>query len=137
MTNAAPNQPNAVFLLPKLKADVDVKLPSRSATWDIQHAKAFVDVANSLDYQTLGEVKSVSAVPTIWSRPLTVEMALSNSKHPLHAQTVQQWRGMLAAIALAEVRGFPLKAELLDLKTFKDSRGNFQEYFAEVEAHSR
>ena len=131
MTNAAPNQPNAVFLLPKLKADVDVKLPSRSATWDIQHAKAFVDVANSLDYQTLGEVKSVSAVPTIWSRPLTVEMALSNSKHPLHAQTVQQWRGMLAAIALAEVRGFPLKAELLDLKTFKDSRGNFQEYFAE------
>ena len=47
-------------------------------------------------------------------------MALHNQAHPLHEQIVEQWQGMLAAIALAEVRGFPLKAQLVELKDLRD-----------------
>jgi len=117
MTNAASNTPQSFLLLPKLKADSDVTPPSEPGAWNAQYSKTFTDVATSLDYDAPGQVKTVSAVPTMWSRPLTVEMALWNSRHPLHQKMVGQWQGMLAAIALAEMRAFPLRARFVNLNT--------------------
>ncbi|MEC4887016.1 MAG: hypothetical protein SAL70_37755 [Scytonema sp. PMC 1070.18] len=107
--------PELILLLPKLKPDCDVKASDRSGQWDRQQTKAFDDVASSLDYEAPGAVKSVSSVPTMWARPLLMEMGLHNQAHPLRQQMIAQWQGMLAAIALAEVRGFPLKAQLVEL----------------------
>ena len=112
--NAA-QSPQSLLLLPKLKADSDVTPPSQPGAWNAQPSKAFTDVATSLDYSAPGQVKTLSAVPTMWSRPLTVEMALWNSRHPLHQKMVAQWQGMLAAIAFAEIRSFPLRAKFVDL----------------------
>ncbi|MGK7877636.1 MAG: hypothetical protein AB4426_31340 [Xenococcaceae cyanobacterium] len=118
MTSAQPNQ-ELVLLLPQLKADCDVKASNQAGKWDLQGSKAFADVASSLDYQAPGEVKSISSVPTMWARPLTMEMALQNLAHPLRQQMVEQWQGMLAVIALAEVRGFPMSAQLVELGELK------------------
>lgn len=109
-----------VLVLPKLKRDSDVSSSDTPGKWDAQPAKAFQDVASSLDYRAPGEVKSVSSVPTMWARPLSMEMALHNRNYPIRAEMVQQWQGMLAALALAEVRGFPLAAQFLDLGVEKD-----------------
>lgn len=108
-----------ILVLPKLKSESDVKASDRSGSWDIQPKKAFNDVAQSLDYQAPGAMKSISSVPTMWGRPLLMEMALYNPAHPLHAQVIEQWEGMLAAIALAEVRGFDLKAQLVVLESLR------------------
>lgn len=108
-----------ILLLPKLKPDSDVKASSSHGSWDAQQSKAFGDVANSLDYEAPGVVKNISSVPTMWARPQLMEMALFNQAHPIHQQVVTQWQGMLAAIALAEVRGFPLKAQLVELEQSK------------------
>lgn len=102
------------LLLPKLKDDCDVK-SGNPGTWDAQAPTTFNQVASSLDYKAPGEVKNISSVPTIWARPLSMEMALHNDQYPIRKQLIEQWQGMLAAIALAEVRGFPLSAQLLEL----------------------
>jgi hypothetical protein len=119
MTNADPNRFN--LLLPALKPDCAIRAGSTAGDWTVHPSKAFRDVAESLDYQAPGEIKSISSVPTLWARPMTAEMALHSTEHPIHRQMVEQWQGMLAAIALAEVRGFPLKAELLELETVRQN----------------
>ena len=107
------------LLLPKLKDDCDVK-SSNPGNWDSQAPTTFNQVASSLDYKAPGEVKNISSVPTVWARPLSMEMALHNDAYPIREQMIIQWQGMLAVLALAEVRGFPIKAQLLELGTKKD-----------------
>lgn len=104
----------ADLILSKLKNDTNIT-KGQPGQWDSKGDNAFRDVADSLDYQAPGAIKSVSSVPTMWARPLITEMALYDSKHPIHEAMVAQWRGMLAAIALAEVEGFNLKVQFLDL----------------------
>ncbi|MDZ8024842.1 MAG: hypothetical protein RMX65_031360 [Nostoc sp. DedQUE01] len=103
------------LILPKLKNDSDVRPSDKVGKWDAQPPKAFQDVASSLNYKSPGRVKSVSSVPTMWARPMSMEMALHNKAYPIREQMIEQWRGMLAAIALAEVRRLPLTAKLVDL----------------------
>lgn len=55
----------SALMLPKLKDDSDVNSGS-PGNWQIKEAKAFDDVASSLDYKAPGAVKNVSSVPTIW-----------------------------------------------------------------------
>jgi hypothetical protein len=120
MTNAgAGDQQLRSLLLPKLKDDCDVRA-GEEGSWDFQPAKAFNDIASSLDYRAPGEVKSVSSVPTIWARPLSMEMALHNDAYPIRDQMIPIWQGMLATLALAEVRGLPLQAQLLQLAAKRD-----------------
>jgi hypothetical protein len=103
------------LILPKLKTDSDVRPSDKAGKWDQQLPTAFQNVASSLDYKSPGQVKSVSSVPTMWARPMSMEMALHNKAYPIREQLIEQWRGMLAAIALAEVRRLPLQAKLVDL----------------------
>jgi len=109
------------LLLSTLKPGADIS-EGTAGTWNIQQRKAFQDLATSLQYNAPGEMKNVSAVPTMWARPLIMETALHEKNHPLRKQMVSQWQGMLAAIALAEVWGFPLKAQLVDLNNYQDNK---------------
>lgn len=106
----------ADLLLSKLKDDTNIT-KGQPAQWEGKGDNTFRYVADSLDYQAPGAIKSVSSVPTMWARPLITEMALYDTKHPIHQVMVAQWRGMMAAIALAEVEGFNLKVQFLDLST--------------------
>ena len=109
------NAMSLTLLLPKLKNDSDVRPSDEAGKWQIYASKAFGDVASSLDYKSPGQVKSVSSVPTMWARPLSMEMALHNRDYPIRDYMIEQWQGMLAAIAFAETRRFPLSAQLLEL----------------------
>ncbi|TFI50782.1 hypothetical protein BLD44_029795 [Mastigocladus laminosus UU774] len=114
-----------VPLLPLLKRDYDFKVPDESGKWEAYENTAFTNIVSSLNYQAPREVKSVSSLPNMWARPLSMEMALHDYKYPLREQMIKQWRGMLAAIALAEIRGFPLTAQLIELGQLK-----YEEEFA-------
>lgn len=114
MPNQETNQEKSL-LLPKVKADCDVQAGDQVGVWQMDARTTFDNVASSLDYKAPGEVKDISAVPTMWARPLSFEMALHNPGFPIRDQVIPQWRGMLAAIALAEVRSLPLKAKRLRL----------------------
>ncbi len=109
-----------VFILPKLK-DADLPAPDRVGKWEQYDKSRFESVAKSLDYKAPGDNKKINSVPDMWALPMTLEMPLYNNRHPLRAEAIAQWQGMLAAIALAKLRGFPLKAELLDLNKLREN----------------
>jgi hypothetical protein len=116
MTNASPNRLFS-FLLPQLRQDSDVRADTNGA-WSISPATTFQAVATSLDYKAPGRNLSVSSVPTMWARPLSIEMALHNPGHPTRSQMVEEWRGMLSAIAFAAMHGYPLSVKRLQLEQY-------------------
>jgi hypothetical protein len=131
MTESSRPPQSSTFFLPKLKdgggsqEGIDIK-PGPVGNWDQQSNAAFQHVASSLEVPSAGrDIKSVSSIPDMWARPLSMEMSLHNRRYPIRAQMLEQWQGMLAAIALAEVRGFNLKAELVELEPLKESGDTF------------
>ncbi len=131
MTESSKIPQSSYFFLPKLREGggtqegIDIK-PGAVGTWDRQSRAAFQHVASSLEVPSAGrDVKSVSSIPDMWARPLSMEMAFHNRRYPIRAQMIEQWQGMLAAIALAEVRGFPLKAMLVELEAEQEKGDAF------------
>ena len=112
----------ADLLLSKLKEETNIT-KGQPGEWEVKGDNAFRDVADSLEYQAPRVSNSVSSVPTMWARPLIMEMALFDVNHPIHKTMVGQWRGMISAIALAEVEGLDLKVQFLDL-----SKQRFQNF---------
>lgn len=122
MTNSSnDNREGPFLLLPQLKDRSDVK-PGPIGEWDIQPRVAFENVAESLKYEAPGKTRGISAIPTMWARPLLVEMALHDGNHPLHQDMVLQWEGMLAAIGLAQLRTFPLRACLFEIDRLENQQ---------------
>jgi hypothetical protein len=107
----------AQFVLPKLKPNFEVQ-PGQTGAWNPQPFKAFDEVAASLDLNRQG-ADNITAIPSIWARALLIEAALHKTDYPGRAKLVEQWRGMLAAFALAELRSFEIKAELLQLEALQ------------------
>jgi hypothetical protein len=105
--------------LPPLKSQARVK-PGEAGKWQPQAGIAYTEVADSLTRPEIGtNTQSISSIPDMWARPLLVDMVLRDQEYPLHSAIKAQWKGMLAAIALAEVKRLKLQAQLLDLDTLQ------------------
>lgn len=59
--------------------------------------------AKNLDISEALQTDLLNSVPTPWARLLLFESALYDPDHPAHADVVDQWRGLLGTIALAEL----------------------------------
>jgi hypothetical protein len=108
-----------IFVLPKLKTNSELTLPDRCGEWQKYPRASLKALAKDLDYAAPGDRNLVNSVPTMWAASLTMEMGLGDKSHPLHRDTVTQWQGMLAAIALAKVRSLPLKVVRVDLDDYR------------------
>lgn len=107
------------LFLPRLKERCDVK-PGQPGQWVAHGRREFENVAKGLDYAAPGVTRGISSVPTMWARPLLVEMILHDKSNSLHGDMVKQWRGMLAAIALANyLPSSPLTIRLLELSNLQ------------------
>lgn len=105
------------FFLPPLNDELRLN-PNNPGEWHRPADITFEQVAASLAVNT-GNTVSVSSIPDMWARPLFFEIVLRNQNHPLHSQIKAQWKGMISAIALAEVQGLKLVAKLVDLGKLK------------------
>jgi hypothetical protein len=106
------------FLLPALNDDAGTHI--ESGKWNKEQGITFKGIADELEIDRLERnVKTVSSVPDMWARPLLMQMVLAGNegkkKHPLHDEMKAQWKGMLAAIALAKVKSLDLKVKLVQL----------------------
>jgi len=79
----------------------------------------FQKIAEKLKVE--GDSRTVSSIPDIWARPLLMQMALYDKKHPLHEEMKAQWQGMLAAIALAKIKNLNLTSILVDLENIENN----------------
>lgn len=112
------------FLLPKLNdiGDRGGLQPSIPGKWDVRPSDTFQTIATSLHLgDSQSSLKTITAIPSIWARAIFVETALHERDYPLKDKLVEQWIGMLAAIALAEVRRFDIKVQFVKL----DDPNNF------------
>jgi hypothetical protein len=70
------------------------------------------------------ETDLLNSIPTPWSRLLLFENALYNERHPSHADVLDQWRGLLGLLALANPLRIRLEASaaehIIDLSDFAD-----------------
>lgn len=118
--------PSSFPLLPNLKTDLTLEPIEKKGEWKKYSKLDFDKVAESLDYAAPGENKKINSVPSVWALPMTLEIPLFNNKHPLRDDAVDQWRGMLAAIAFAETRNFPLKVQYLNLNEDNEKGEEFR-----------
>ncbi len=120
-----PNNQFFSLLLPPQNPQNKIS-PGEAGKWQAQAAIAFREIADSLELRSTGnEQKTVSSIPDMWARPLLVEMILRDEYHPLHQKIKAEWKGMLAAIALAQVQGLNLKAQFLKLSDDKYKQDPF------------
>jgi len=104
-------------LLPKLKSSLDSAGIKRLAEiakpgiWEIGTSGDLNDLAGSLE---IGKIDpnylEVDSIPDMWARPLLFEMAFFDKNHLLHDRIIAEWRGLLAMLALKEIRNLPLDA---------------------------
>lgn len=120
-----------LFFLSRLKENGRVPSPDQAGDWSRQDWNILNSIAASLEISTASQKNNlVSSIPNMWAQPLLMEMALHQEGHPLQQEMLAQWEGMLAAIALKEVRGFPLKAQLIQLKPPEPTEKNEEDEFA-------
>jgi len=82
--------------------------PAQVGVWKEENRLAFESLAENL--LSIGELpRTISSIPDMWARPLLVDSALRDDRHPLHQEIKKQWRGMLAAIALKVTKDFDLQ----------------------------
>lgn len=123
------------LFLPKLKKDTydegsDVR-PGVPGKWEVRPPRTFLTIAKSLDTGEDGQkLRTVTSIPSIWARALLTETALHNQNYPMRDLIIEQWQGMLAAIALADARQFDIKVQFIKLKEYinQDENGSIDPF---------
>jgi hypothetical protein len=117
----------SILMLPKLR-DNRVKRGT-AGKWNRQAPAAFADVARSIDVVVAGDVANVNSIPSMWAHPLSLESILPSTEYNprIRNPLINQWRGMLTAIALApdfETVG-KFTAQAIDLSDVRYRTNNF------------
>src|SRR5215213_4168144 len=90
-------------LLPKLNEEHNVEKFEGAGEWYSRNADELKNISEGLDVNSQVQTQ-INSIPDVWARPLLFEMALYNESHPLHEQIRGEWRGLLAMLALREVK---------------------------------
>ncbi len=91
--------------------------PDRAGEWEI--AGRLDDMASSLRLPTdQVEIDSLKSLPDPWARPLLFAQALTQAKHVAKDDARDQWRGLLALLALREfyANNYIIRILLTDLE---------------------
>jgi hypothetical protein len=95
---------NPSAYLPKLKGDF--ALMGRIGEWSSQgNMLSSLPENLELEEDTKVSAEVLTAIPTIWARPLLFRTALFNKDHPLHDEVKNEWRGILGVFALHQFFG--------------------------------
>ena len=113
-------------LLPALKdATSENKIAiNKRGEWSDGAQNTLSNLVDSLKIAA-GKESNISSIPDVWARPALYERILFNDKHPLHERYKQEWRGVLAIIALRKLRNFSdVKVESVDVPQDKKIKEN-------------
>lgn len=103
-------------LLPRLTATNQVTTFGHAGRWEKREAAELERISEGLDIaDTKIASAEVDSIPSMWARPLLFEMALYDTRHPMHARVLGEWRGLLAMLALKEWSDFPLKMDQINI----------------------
>ena len=101
-------------LLPQLIDNRSVSF-TKVGTWETKGLTDLDELNVSLKVERSGSVFNISAIPDMWARPLLFEMALFDDKHLLHEPILGEWRGLLAILALSEIRSIAISSRPVEI----------------------
>ena len=117
-------------LLPRLTVPNKVTTFGHAGRWEKRESAELERISEGLDVaDTKIASAEVDSIPSMWARPLLFEMALYDTRHPMHGRVLGEWRGLLATLALKEWCDFPLTTEqiaITDLKSSPDAEDFLQ-----------
>jgi len=99
--------------LPKRKGEIGSN-PRQRGTWE-QNDRLLRELPDDLAIEGSVETEVLTAIPTVWARPLLFAEALFDENHPLHRDVENEWRGILGTVALAGSYHLNLRAKKLDI----------------------
>ena len=109
-------------LLPRLTVNNQVTTFGHAGRWEKRESAELERISEGLDVaDTKIASAEVDSIPSMWARPLLFEMALYDTRHPMHTRVLGEWRGLLATLALKEWCDFPLTTEQIAIKDLKSS----------------
>lgn len=122
------------WFLPPLEAEHQVGQPNPHAEW-IAFGK--LDTLSDA-IMTAGTVRRerIKSAPQVWGHVCIFESALLNEKHVAHKSAVEEWRGLLTAVALRNTNGRRLTAVDIQLNSDASQTGDSTTRFLRaVESH--
>lgn len=103
-------------LLPRLTTTNQVTTFGNAGRWEKRVSAELERISEGLDVaDTKIASAEVDSIPSMWARPLLFEMALYDTRHPMHPRILGEWRGFLAMLALKEWGDFPLTTEQINI----------------------
>lgn len=117
----------SIPLLPRLNDDNKIAITKRGE-WQSEQQNTLRNLVS--DLKVTSDYKSdITSIPDLWARPAMFEMVLFDKKHNLHKKYVSEWRGILAIMALREIRNFQdidiVRVELPEKSQIKDDAPKF------------
>ena len=108
-------------LLPRLTVANQVTTFGNAGRWEKRESVELERISEGLDVAPPKVASAeVNSIPSMWARPLLFEMALYDTRHPMHTRTLGEWRGLLAMLALKEWCDFPLTTERIEITDTKN-----------------
>ena len=114
-------------LLPKRK-DASAVNPDKVGRWEDDSYNFLPALINSLaSTGKIQDLDHIDSIPDVWARPLLFQMALFDDSEfvsGLHERAVNEWRALLAMLALKDIRH--LRLETLDVH-LEESSGSIEQ----------
>lgn len=111
-------------MLPKIDKDEKRFLSDESGAWKVETSADFLSrLVNSLAAgEFMADAGNIDSIPDVWAKPLLFKMTLFDMDSTkefvagLHNRVQNEWRALLAMIALKNVKQLNLRAEPVNLK---------------------
>ena len=117
-----------VPFLPKIKYERVASLETRG-NWE--HSDTLIKTIPE-DLDISGEVSKdvLTAIPTVWARPLLFAQALFDENHPLHNEVEKEWRGLLGCFCFKKAFNFNITIE--EVSFVKEAENPADKKFQEI-----
>jgi hypothetical protein len=99
-------------LLPKLKNAVPAG--EAAGQWNFAGPAMFNQIARDLDYDVPPNTQ-INSVPSPWARAMQIQSAILDPNYPTRDGLLQQYQGLLATLALCEIKKLRIEANEVDL----------------------
>jgi hypothetical protein len=103
------------LFLPQLKPDANLAFPHTPGIWYESEGRVLLQISDGISISQLELKTIVSSIPDVWARPMLFWSALRDEKHPLHEKIYNEWKALISLLALREVKGYPIKFNIVNL----------------------
>ena len=98
-----------------------VRSPKEAGSWEY-NGTLLDKLADDLSVGGASTADVLTAVPTVWARPLLFAEALFSDDHPLNREVTGEWRGFLSLICFRDIYKFQISVERYTLSSNSPER---------------